>query len=48
MNNNQKKNIVSVIIAVILVILWLFLGTDIYEKEAVYENDVPHESFGMP
>ena len=48
MNNNLKKNIIRVTIAVILVLLWLFLGTNAYEKEEVYENEVSHECFGMP
>lgn len=48
MDYDKKKNIVSVAIAVILVILWLFLGTSIYEKEDAYECEVSHECFGMP
>lgn len=48
MDYNRVKNTISVIIAVALVILWLFLGTSAYENWDARENEVSHECFGMP
>lgn len=46
MDNSKIKNIAGVVVAVILVLLWLFLGNNINEREESCE--VSHECFGMP